>query len=283
MKRLIISILLLSFTTVILAQGPLDQYKYVVIPNQFVFLKGKDTYNLNSLTKFLFNRKGFEAYLQEDELPPDLFQDRCLAAYAELVPAKGGFKQKRVMVIVKDCRNNILLESRVGKSGTNNHERAYQEATRDAFVTIDNLYYKYTPASKKEAPAKEVVVAQSEPQKVEASLKNPSVSVSGELAAAGGVAVATSQPQAMANSDVSFEKKKVEADAVLMALKTNYGYDVKDLTETVIMNLLSTAADDIYIVKGQDAIVFKENGQWKISTNDGVSNPTVKVLNLKFQ
>lgn len=283
MKRLLLSIILLSFTTILLAQGQLDQYKYIVIPNQFVFLKGKDTYNLNSLTKFLFNRKGFEAYLQEDELPQDVFQDRCLAAYAEVVPAKGGFRQKRLVVVVKDCRNNILLESRVGKSGTNNHERAYQEAVRDAFVTIDNLSYNYTPNKQQETSTKETVVVAPEPQKVDIPEKSPSVPVSGELTAAGGVAVVATQPQAEASPNVSFEKKKVEADAVLMAIKTNYGYEVKDLTDSIIMNLLTTAAEGVYIVKGQDAIVFKDKGQWKISSNDGTSVTTAEVINLKFQ
>ncbi|WP_115463201.1 hypothetical protein [Winogradskyella aurantiaca] len=283
MKRLQLSILLISITTILLAQGQLDRYKYVVIPNQFVFLKGKDTYNLNSLTKFLFNRKGFEAYLEEDELPQDLFQDRCLAAYAEVVPAKGGFRQKRLVVVVKDCRNNILLESRIGKSGTNNHERAYQESVRDAFVTIDNLPYKYMPVDQQETSEKEVIATKSKPQAVEVPLKSPSVPVSGDLAAVSGVAVDATEPQATTSPEVSFEKKKVEADAILRATKTNYGYEVKDLTDTIIMNLLSTAAEGIYMVKGQDAIVFKHNGQWKISANDGTSVTTVEVINLKFQ
>ena len=68
-----------------------------------------------------------------------------------------------------------------------------------------------------------------------------------------------------------------------MAIKTNYGYEVKDLTDTIIMNLLTTAAEGVYIVKGQDAIIFKDKGQWKISSNDGISVTTAKVINLKFQ
>ena len=45
----------------------LNDYKYVIVPGKFDFLKESDKYQLNSLTKFLFEKYGFEAYLERSK------------------------------------------------------------------------------------------------------------------------------------------------------------------------------------------------------------------------
>jgi len=244
----------------------LNYYKYVVIPNQFEFLKGKDTYQLNSLTKFLFNRKGFEAYLEDDELPQDLFDDRCLALYAEVVEGRGGFRQKKLKVVIRDCYKSILFESRVGSSGENNHEKAHQLSLRDAFVTIDLLNYQYKPKISNEAATSTTVELQSTEQ------LNTVVSASE-------AAVAVTTPISGSTDAINMNKQVYAADSILNLVSRNYGYDIKDLNEEVIMILLETNAEGIYLVKGKDAIVYVQDDKWIMSSNNG-ETVSKQVLNI---
>ena len=48
------------------SQTNLNDYKYVIVPNSFDFLKYEDQYQLNSLTKFLFNKNGFTAIMEDE-------------------------------------------------------------------------------------------------------------------------------------------------------------------------------------------------------------------------
>ena len=41
------------------SQSNLNDYKYVIVPNKFDFLKENDQYQLNSLAAFLFEKYGF--------------------------------------------------------------------------------------------------------------------------------------------------------------------------------------------------------------------------------
>ena len=54
-----IFILVLTVSISSWAQSNLNDYKYVLVPEKFDFLKSNDQYQLNSLTKFLLQKKGF--------------------------------------------------------------------------------------------------------------------------------------------------------------------------------------------------------------------------------
>jgi len=47
------------------------------------------------------------------------------------------------------------------------------------------------------------------------------------------------------------------------------------------MILLKTGVSDVYLVKGEDAIVYKENGKWMLSKVT-MSGNKVSPLNVKF-
>ena len=67
---------ILSFN--VFSQENINDYKYVIIPNQYSFVSSPDQYQLNSLTKFLFDKYGYTAFLQSEELPQDLRNNSCL-------------------------------------------------------------------------------------------------------------------------------------------------------------------------------------------------------------
>ncbi|MGM0392581.1 MAG: hypothetical protein ACQEQB_12580, partial [Bacteroidota bacterium] len=83
MKRTLFLILgcMISFASV--AQE-LNSYKYVIVPEEYNFTEEPDKFQLNSLTKFLFDKYGFEAYLENEELPEDLKSNRCKALFADV-------------------------------------------------------------------------------------------------------------------------------------------------------------------------------------------------------
>ncbi len=130
---------LISFVSV--AQD-LNSYKYVIVPEEYSFTKEPDMYQLNSLTKFLFDKYGFEAYMENEELPEDLKSNRCIALFADVENESSIFVTK-LLVVLKDCQNKKVFTSEEGRSREKVYKTAYQEALRGAFVSIAALNYNY--------------------------------------------------------------------------------------------------------------------------------------------
>ena len=133
----------------------LNSYKYVIIPEEYDFTKEPDQFQLNSLTEFLFEKYGFQAYMENEELPEDLKRDRCNALFADVENESGLFVTKLV-VVLKDCQNKKVFVSEEGRSREKDFKTAYQEALRDAFVSIAALNYNYQPSNTMEENIVEV-------------------------------------------------------------------------------------------------------------------------------
>ena len=69
------------------SQGSINNYKYVLVPEKFDFLREPDQYGLNNATKFLLEQKGFVVYI--GQLPPDVVANKCDALMAEVTQRKG--------------------------------------------------------------------------------------------------------------------------------------------------------------------------------------------------
>ena len=135
--------------------------------NTIDFLKEDNQYQLNGLTKFLFNKYGFEAYMEHEKSPPDLLSKRCSALYAN-VEDDSSFLVTRLKVTLSDCDGNPLYISDVGKSKEKEYEKAYHTALRNAFLSIEELKYSYKPSQEEDTveevqPAVTPVVSKKEP------------------------------------------------------------------------------------------------------------------------
>lgn len=110
-------------------QKSLSDYSYVVVSEQFEFQKEKDKYQLNSLTKFLFNKYGFHAFFNDD-VPINV--ERCDGLWAE---AEGtpGFIVTKVQLVLKDCYGEVVYRTQYGKSKVKDYKKAYYESVREAF------------------------------------------------------------------------------------------------------------------------------------------------------
>ena len=56
MRKIIILLVLTISINSVFAQKSVNNYKYIVVPHQFEFLRSPDQYQLNSLAKFLFEK-----------------------------------------------------------------------------------------------------------------------------------------------------------------------------------------------------------------------------------
>ena len=80
--------------------------------------------------------------MENEELPMELSQNRCKALFANVKNNSGLFSTKLV-VVLKDCKNNQVFISEEGTSREKDYKTAYQEALRNAFESISALNYKY--------------------------------------------------------------------------------------------------------------------------------------------
>ncbi|MFD1096827.1 hypothetical protein [Salegentibacter chungangensis] len=141
MKKLILSLVLLISGLAAEAQD-LNKFKYVVVPEIYDFADREDQYQINSLTEFLFEKFGFNAYMKSEDKPEDLDNDNCLALRADVKDNSGIFVTK-MKVLLEDCRGNVVFESKEGRSREKEFKKAWHEALRDAFTSIDSLNYNY--------------------------------------------------------------------------------------------------------------------------------------------
>ncbi|WP_074409005.1 MULTISPECIES: hypothetical protein [Aquimarina] len=166
LRILFLGIVLIS-TLSVNAQKNINEYKYVIVPKSYNFLKGEDKYQLNSLTKFLLTKYGFEAYLKEENFPEDLRANGCKALRAN-IKRKPGMFLTRLVFELTDCNGSVVFTSAEGKSREKEYKKGYHEALRDAFISVEALNYTYSGDKeekivKKEEPiqTKEIVEASS--------------------------------------------------------------------------------------------------------------------------
>ncbi|MCT4697861.1 hypothetical protein [Tenacibaculum haliotis] len=227
-----IFLILLMLTTSIFAQKKVNNYKYVIVPNKFDFLNKNDKYQTSSLTKFLFNKYGFTAILEDEKLPNDLAKDRCLALRGVIKEASGMFSTK-TFVELRDCFNNVVFTSVVGKSKQKEYKRAYQESIRNAFKTIKSLNYKYTPLKK---------------EKIEVVNEN--------------IPAVVALPKIVVNKPVSVNTNKEVEIANLYAQSTANGYQLVNTKPEVVFQLLKTNIKDVFVIKNKNGILYKNNAIW---------------------
>jgi len=136
MKRFyLLTFLFISIFSTSFSQKSLNDYSYIVISEQFEFQKEKDKYELNSFTKFLFNKHGFHAFFI-NEVPINASRCDGLLAEAEGAP---GFIYTRVELVLYDCNGVEVYRSGKGTSKLKDYKKAYYQSMRGAFENIIDL------------------------------------------------------------------------------------------------------------------------------------------------
>jgi len=292
MKKYILPLTILLFVFQLKAQQELNNYKYIIIPESYDFVEGKDKYQLNSLTKFLFNREGYEAYIISDSLPQDLFNNRCLALSADAEKLKGGLFKTQIQINLKDCYGKLIYSSKVGSSKQKDFGKAYTHALRNAFETFEEFEYQYKPKTRNDVKIEENItqsqpkgqvvseVAQKEGNKeVQTASYNAQIVEYAETSKNAETEAIKNKTQRLTES--AAKTKDLVSENTYFAQTTESGYKLVDSEPKLIMELIRTAQKNTFSVKGQDAIVFKEEGFWYYS--EIVDGKTIKtLLNIKF-
>jgi len=268
-KSSIIFLVLVSFTINFLtAQQSLNDYKYVIVPNQFDFLSEPDQHQLNSLTKFLLKKHNFNALMKDEQMPEDLSNNGCIALKANLVKTKSVFKSKLQVELI-NCNNDIVFKTDVGESRQKEYKKAYHEALRNAFKSFQSVNYKYKAATPKaEVKQNDVIQIKEEPKKVVVAVTEIS-----------------KQKEEQVKKKVKAQKiittNNAPSDASFMAAEIFNGYTLTNSGTKETITLFNSGVNDIYIVKGKDAIVYKKGGDW-IYSETTETNRSTKRIDIKF-
>lgn len=231
-KHFLLFLLLLSFSSY--AQVTINNFKYVIVPEKFSFFKENDEYRLNTLTTALLQDKGFTVYYDNNELPNEIADNKCVALTAELVQKNTMFTTN-LTLLLKDCKGNIIFKSKEGKSREKEYKTSYKLALRDAFSSLEEVQYAYTGPT--EVNKAQAVGAQA-------------------------TIVPVSQPGQPPVKAVVTESAKTAG--TLYAQPTAYGYQLIDTSPKIILTLYKTSAENSFIATNasSNGIVFKKDGNW---------------------
>ncbi|WP_299102677.1 hypothetical protein [uncultured Winogradskyella sp.] len=270
-KKLIFTLSFILISVYGIAQKDINNYKYIIVPKKYEFSKSDDQYQLNSLTKFLFNKHGYQVYFT-DEIPENLKSELCNGLKVELSNTKSGMFKTKLEMTLKDCYDAVVMTSKVGESRLKTYDKAYVEALRNAFETFQNIEYKYSGDEKD----KEAEVVMTETKVVVAKTKDL------ELEKKEPTLEGTFKPEnkkeekaVVSNISTTFKNEKYYAQEI------SNGFQLVNSEPRVVMILFNTAAENVYLVKGKSAIVFKQDGFWYYSENNGELKEQ-ESINIKF-
>jgi len=225
-------LLIALLTSVIGFSQSVNDYKAVIVPLKYEFLKTENQYRLSTMTKANLVKAGFKAFYGNEQLPAE-FADRCDLLYAD-VKRDNGFLVTKLFVEFRDCYGKVVFTSQVGKSKEKEYESAYRESLEMAFVSINALQYKYNGKSAN-------------------TVKTVTASVPATVQTVTAAATVSAPPVA-----------DITDPNLLYAQPTENGYQLIDKTPKVVMKLLKTSRPDSFIAikDGIQGSLNAKDNQW---------------------
>jgi len=300
------------------AQFNLNEYKYVVIPKRFSDFKEVNEHRTSTLLKYLFTQKGFIT-VYDDNLPDELYQNRCLGLFADLADDSSMFTTKTAIVL-NDCDGKEIMLSQEGKSKKKDFEDGYNEAISAAFKSFSKLSYSYEPKMQ-EKEEKPVTISfdndvKTLDEKPENSVKqNPIIvqkaskeiqsyedrsPIASDYKKAGQNSMNTSVQKASREEQSYIDKAPVATDyqkgespedtavgtsitGVLYAQELPNGYQLVDSAPKIQLKIFKSSMPNVYLAKAddKDGLVYISDGKWFFEYySEG--NMIVEELNIKF-
>jgi hypothetical protein len=276
------------------SQTNLNDYKYIIVPDKFDFLKEKNQYQINGLAHFLFGKYGFNAIKEGGDYPEDLRRNGCLALKSDVLKEQGMFKTK-LKVELKDCNGRVVYVAPIGESSEKEFKNAYNFALRNAFENLKDLNYSYKPNEsitsltiKPVATNTSQTVAKNEVskeiQELKAEIENLKKEKTKEEKE---VLVVTPKQKTVLEIPLQKNiepanpiKEKVTSN-VLYAQPVSNGFQLVDSSPKVVYKIKKTGLDDVFLIEGKSALIYKKDDDWVIEyyANDSLKTD---VLNIKF-
>lgn len=247
-------LLLLLFVVSYSFSQSINDYKAVIVPMKYDFLKLENQYRLNTFTKFNLEKAGFTAFYNKETIPSE-YSDRCSLLYVDVVK-ESGFLTTKLFITMKDCNDKIIFQSVLGKSKEKDYQVAYTEALNEAFQSIYDLQYKYSGQ----------MIAKTQSVSSEPQANKPVLAPAAKVET-----VVLSTPKILSKTDAS----------LLYAQPTVNGYQLIDSSPKVIMKVLHTSNKNCYIaVKGDvQGVLILKNNEWVFEyyQNDQLWSETIAV------
>ncbi|MBD1387417.1 hypothetical protein IDJ75_19180 [Mucilaginibacter rigui] len=245
MKRSVL-LLLLFISLSGYSQTTINNYKYVVVPEKFTQFKDAYQDMLKSLTKGLLEYKGLTVYLENADMPSEVANNKCQTLSADLLE-KSGMLTTEITLILKDCKGNVVYKSNAGKSREKDYKTAYNIALRDAFTSVS---YSYSgPAAEASQPTVTAAITPEKQTPVTQAVQAP---------------VKPSAAAAPITPVQSTEKVTSRPAGTLYAQAIANGYQLIDTTPKIVLTLLKTSAENVYIASNADTsgIALKKGDEW---------------------
>jgi hypothetical protein len=215
--------------------------KYIIVKSTFDFLKQVDRYRTSSFTKFLFEKEGYKVYLDNEQLPEELYYNKCKAMFVDIKDDSNLFYTKNFIELL-DCNNNLIHTSQIGKSKLKDYEKTYRQSIRNAFSTFKNLDSVYTSFSsvkitkskKKESNLEIVAKTKETKQEIIKPAENSSI----------------------------IEKKSNLIYSSLTAQDISSGYQLLNSKNEVIFIILKTGNQNRFIIKNKSGSLINKGSYW---------------------
>jgi len=278
--KFLTTILACLFITSAFAQTELNNYKYIIVSKKFDFLKEANQYQLNDLSKFLFNKYGFQALIEGEEYPEDLIRNRCLALDADVMKGTGMFRTK-LTITLTDCNDRLVYTSKIGESREKDYKVSYTEAIRDAFMSFEAMEYHYEPkADDTSVLTTDTAVASEKLKEIEQLKKEINTLKKEKEVEAVKENIATVESAVTITEQVSISESTPAAE-VLYAQAIKNGFQLVDSTPKVLYRIQKTQLNDVFLVEGKSAMVYKNGNQWILEIFENNRLKT-EPLNIKF-
>ena len=262
------------------SQNSVNDYKYVTVPNTFEFLTEANQYRLNNLTKLLFEKHGFTAFMEGETLPDDAISNSCLILKSNVIKEKGMFNSK-LRVQLKNCKGDVVFTSELGQSREKKYQVAYTLALREAFNSFEVLNYTYNenavimsygsdePKVNNEEVEKlkeEISALKEEKEKLKEETKELPQEVKED------------KPTVV---EIAESSQNNTVASVLYAQRIDGGFQLVDSTPKVVYKIKKTGMMNVFLVDGKEAIIYQLDANWVLEYYENNKLKT-KLLNIKF-
>jgi len=249
--------LLLNLSFGLYAQSELNDYKYVVVPEQFSCQKKPNNYRLNGLTKFLLEKQNFTVFLDSEQLPTDAANNGCLVLYTDVTEDSSMFKTK-LKINFKNCKNQVVFTSQEGVSRDKEYKVAYNVALRNTIKTFETFKHNYSASAKTQPVVVNKPVKETIPDIQEAESTN----------------IETKET-------VDFNSDNIDIFEAELIQGKVFSYHLKNIKGEIIYTILFYGKEDLYLVKGEEALIYKINNHWVLAEYID-DNLQIKKIHIKF-
>ena len=257
--------LIILVSTTLFAQKSIKDYKYIIVPKQYEFQKSEDQHQINSLTKFLFEKEEFIVFFSDDSYPEELALNAC-AALKAVVNDESGMLSTKVTISLIDCYNKAIYTTPEGRSKIKDYKRGYQDAIRKAFVNIQELDEENNGETTEEITATKVVVAEPVKEQVavvapiETTIKVEVAETKNEVEASGEVTKQTAAPITIAAVPVVLPKKETKEIKEAKPVKAEKAHTIEGVYFIDMWGecVISKKGNDYKVVGGDEDFEFAQ-------------------------